>query len=116
MVYETDFAARAGERTFLRLSNPSGIMFKVRVNGDEAGKILWRPYELELTPFIRDGRNELEIEVVSSLQNSWGPLHERIGDDNQWVGPNAFDSEHDIKNELSLFNYGLLGGAELITV
>lgn len=116
MAYKTEIEAGSEERTFLRLNNPSGILYKVRVNGEEAGKILWRPFELELTPFLKSGKNELEIEVISSLQNSWGPLHEMMGDDYLWCGPNAFEDEGIIREELSLFNYGLLGGAELVRI
>jgi len=116
MVYHATFDAPAGKRTFLRLLRPSGTLFKVRVNGREAGKILWRPYVLELTPLAQPGSNRLEIEVVSSLQNAWGPLHEKNGDDNLWAGPNAFQEEWILREELNSFNYGLLGGAELVVI
>ncbi|MCL6520020.1 MAG: hypothetical protein K6T99_09310 [Armatimonadetes bacterium] len=105
-----------GKRTFLRLIHPSGIMYKVRVNGRKAGKILGRPFELELTNLLNGGMNELEIEVVGSRQNTFGPLHERDGEDFPYCGPNAFEDENAVKPELSLFDYGLLGGAELVRV
>ncbi|MGB9588296.1 MAG: hypothetical protein ACPL7O_08960, partial [Armatimonadota bacterium] len=95
---------------------PSGILYKVRVNGRDAGNILWRPFQLDLTPLLQTGKNELEIEVVSSRQNSLGPLHEWEGDDNMWVGPDAFQAEPLLREELSLFDYGLLGGAELARI
>lgn len=117
MTYRTTFKSPVDEkRTFLRLNRPSGIMYKVRVNGRPAGKILWRPFELELTEFLKAGRNELEIEVVSSRQNTFGPLHERDGEDFPYCGPNAFEDEDTVKPEFSLFDYGLLGGAELVRV
>jgi len=118
MTYRTSFnlTPRPRIRTFLRLTRPSGILFKVRLNGQEAGKILWRPYLVELTPFLKAGANSLEIEVISSRQNSLGPLHEREGEDNRWVGPNAFESEGTVRPELSLYDYGLLGGAELVQI
>ncbi len=116
MVYHATFDAPTGRRVFLRLNRPSGILFKVRLNGKETGKILWRPYVLELTPCLQQGSNRLEIEVVSSLQNAWGPLHEKNGDDNMWAGPNAFQEEWFLREELNSFNYGLLGGAELVVL
>jgi hypothetical protein len=115
--YRTVFDAPPdGKRTFLRLMRPSGIMYKVRVNGRPAGKILWRPYEIELTSLLRSGKNELEIEVVAGRQNTFGPLHEREGDDYIGCGPGNFESEGVIREELSLFDYGLLGAAELVRV
>jgi hypothetical protein len=120
MVYETQIESRTRTttrtRTILRLQNPSGTLFLVRVNGKEAGKVLWRPFNVDLTPFLKPGRNALEIEVVSSGQNAHGPLHVRQGDSFLWFGPNAFEDEGCLKREFSLFDYGLLGGAELVLV
>ncbi|HUV04958.1 MAG TPA: hypothetical protein VMX94_07595 [Armatimonadota bacterium] len=117
MIYRTALSVPAdGKRTFLRLVNPSGILYKARVNGRNAGKILWRPFELDLTPFLGSGDNDLEIEVIASRQNTFGPLHEVEGDDFLWCGPNAFEDDNVIREELSLFDYGLLGGAELVRV
>lgn len=118
MVYSTEIVhgAKKGARTILRLQNPSGTLFLVRVNGQEAGKILWRPYNVDLTPFLKRGKNTLEIEVVSSGQNAHGPLHVRQGDSYLWFGPNSFEDENVLKKEFSLFDYGLLGGAELVMV
>ena len=115
MVYKTDVVLEKGQRVFLKLLNPSGTLFKVRVNGKDAGKILWAPYILEITPFIKNGGNRIETELVSSLQNMWGPLHERDGDDNMWVGENAFQDEAFLREEISLFNYGL-GGIEVVVL
>ncbi|MHB9024775.1 MAG: hypothetical protein ACYC7E_11480 [Armatimonadota bacterium] len=84
------------ERLFLRLKSPSGILFRVRVNGHEAAPILWQPYQTELTDYLIPGENALEIEVVASRQNTMGPIQ---GDEGYLL--------HD---------YGLLAGAELVRV
>ena len=115
IVYKTDAVLRKGKRVFLKILNPSGTLFKLRVNGKDAGKILWAPYVIEITPFVKNGRNRIEAELVSSLQNTWGPLHERDGDDNMWVGANAFEDEEFLREEFSLFNYGL-GGIEIMVL
>lgn len=114
ITYKTTFTAEDGKRTLLRLKRPSGILYKVRVNGTPAGSILWRPWEIDLTDSAKPGENALEIEVVSSLQNAWGPLHEMNGDDNLWCGPDAFEEEHLLREELNSYPYGLVGGAELL--
>jgi hypothetical protein len=118
MIYRTTFTSphTPGTRTFLRLNRASGILFKVRLNGAEAGSILWEPHLLELTNGVRYGESVLEIEVVSSRQNTLGPLHEIEGDNNRWVGPNAFEDEWEVREAFSLFDYGLLGGAEIVTL
>ncbi|HUS57054.1 MAG TPA: hypothetical protein VM141_00240 [Planctomycetota bacterium] len=117
ITYRTTVNAKpAGNRVFLRLNRASGILFKARVNGKDAGSILWRPHVLEITRLLKTGKNEIEIELVSSRQNTLGPLHEKDGDDNMWVGPNAFEDDWCVRPELSLFDYGLLGGAELVYI
>ncbi|MDD3726147.1 MAG: hypothetical protein PHI44_03015, partial [Candidatus Ratteibacteria bacterium] len=114
MVYKSFFTFTGKkEKVFVRLVKASGILFKIRVNGKEAGDILWSPHILEITPLVKKGKNTISVELVSSLQNSWGPLHEREGDDNMWCGPAAFEDEMTVREELSLFNYGL-AGIELI--
>jgi hypothetical protein len=102
----------SGDRAFLKLKHPSGILYKVRVNGIDAGKILWRPYELEISKYLNEGANELEITVVSSRQNSMGPLHERGGDD-AVAAPEFFENEVLLRPEFSLYDYGLLRGVEI---
>ncbi|MCX8082617.1 MAG: hypothetical protein N3D17_04395 [bacterium] len=110
MLYKATFNIRRRKKqVFVKLSNPSGILFKVNVNGKGAGKILWQPYILDITKFVRDGNNTIAVELISSLQNTWGPLHEKDGDDNLWCGNNAFTEEKVIKEEFSLFNYGIEG-------
>ncbi len=118
MTYSTTFPAapQVGLRTFLRLRRASGILFKVRLNGSELENILWRPHVVELTNALNPGENTLQIDVISSRQNSLGPLHEKEGDDNTWCGPNAFDDERWVRDEFSLFDYGLLDGAEIVQV
>ncbi|MEN6357998.1 MAG: hypothetical protein ABFD83_13050 [Armatimonadota bacterium] len=115
MIYKTEFFAEKNANVFVRLVRPSGSLYKVRVNGKEAGEILWRPYEIDLTGFVRSGKNLLEIEVVSSLQNAWGPLHEQIGDDNSWCSPEAFEDDNILREQINVFPYGLLGGIEIVS-
>ena len=116
MIYKSMFNFTGGKkRVFLKIINPSGTLFKIKINGKNAGNILWSPYMLEITPFIKKGKNNISVELVSSLQNSWGPLHEKEGDDNRWCGPHAFEDESFVREELSLFNYGI-GGLEILSV
>jgi len=44
---------------------------EVRVNGKLAGVRCWQPYEFDLTPFVRAGKNELEIRVTNTPANHY---------------------------------------------
>lgn len=104
--------SKAG-RVFLRLVRPLGTLFNVWLNGNEVGRLLWRPYRLELTEALGKGANLLEIEVVASLQNTFGAIHQRDGADQ--CG-DQFENKSVFRTEFSLYDYGLLSGAELVVV
>lgn len=64
--YETKLEAEAGKETVLDL----GEVFEtaeVFVNGRSAGVRLCRPYRFDLTGFLKEGENELAIEVTNTL-------------------------------------------------
>jgi hypothetical protein len=46
-----------------------GVMAKVKINGKYAGGAWTPPYLVDVTKFIQNGRNELEVEVVSNWAN-----------------------------------------------
>ncbi|MBN2581599.1 MAG: hypothetical protein JXL80_00925 [Planctomycetes bacterium] len=74
------------ERLVLELPNlDATVLAKVRVNGREAGAILWPPYECDITDCVAAGENRIEIELVGSLRNLLGPHHRSQGEpDNCW--------------------------------
>lgn len=57
----------------LRLRAWEGTLARVCVNGRKAGIIAWQPYAFDLTPYLRKGRNRVEVQVVGSLKNLFGP-------------------------------------------
>ncbi len=57
----------------LTLDGLWGIAFRIFVNGKEAGILGWKPYELDITQYLKTGNNKIEIEVMNSLQNLLGP-------------------------------------------
>lgn len=51
------------------------IVTDVRVNGKKAGKIMWKPYSVDISQFAKEGENEIEITLTGSLRNLLGPFH-----------------------------------------
>jgi hypothetical protein len=41
----------------------------VFVNGQKAGTRLWRPWRVDITPYVKQGRNEIEMQVTNTMQN-----------------------------------------------
>jgi hypothetical protein len=70
--YSTVFRRKAGslstDRQYLQLTLSNGTA-RVFVNGREAGTIWCAPWQLDITPYLRPGRNELRLEVVNPLYN-----------------------------------------------
>ena len=61
-------AARTDKRQYLAL-DASNWVARVTVTGQEAGTVWCSPWKLDITDYLRPGRNELRIEVVNSLYN-----------------------------------------------
>ncbi len=58
----------SNERVILRFSRMN-FLGRIKLNGQEVSTVWCSPWEADLTAFIRDGENKLEIEVVNSLIN-----------------------------------------------
>ncbi|QNA42662.1 glycosyl hydrolase [Lacibacter sediminis] len=58
----------AGEQVLLRFPR-LGSIARVFVNGKEVSTVWCSPWEADLTSYIKNGENEIEIQVVNSLTN-----------------------------------------------
>ncbi len=52
-----------------------GSVAKVAVNGKPAGCIYCRPWRLDVTDFIVEGENRIDVTVIGTLYNTLGPHH-----------------------------------------
>lgn len=53
---------------------------RVDVNGHRVGTVLWPPYHLDLSPYLSDGDNSIELTLVNNLRNLMGPHHHPAGE------------------------------------
>jgi hypothetical protein len=66
---DVDLAAEdAASRVVLDLGRAKTVA-EVIVNGQQAGVLLGRPYEVDITRFVQEGRNRIEIKVANTLAN-----------------------------------------------
>ena len=71
ITYDTTFKLKsisAGEKVYLNTGRV-GVMAKVYVNGQYAGGVWTAPYRVDITPFIKKGKNTISIDVVSTWVN-----------------------------------------------
>jgi hypothetical protein len=68
-IYKRNFKIETSDKkTFIDLANPDFVA-KVVVNSKEVGVIWCSPWQLEITDYLKDGENTLEIHVANSLIN-----------------------------------------------
>ena len=86
------------------------VMARVRVNGQDAGGVWTTPYQVNVTHLLKEGVNELEVEVVNCWRNRMigelsMPEEERF----------TFHSASDIKVDSPMQSSGLLGPVQLVS-
>ena len=101
--YQIDGTAN---RHAVRLGKWNGTVAQVWVNGSKVGSIAYPPYELDITRALRNGDNEIEVRVLGSMANLYGPHY---SDSNGIMGPWMWNG---VKEQLPgaryrLFPYGL---------
>lgn len=99
------------DRVFLKLNAPKAIVVDVWINDHKAGQILWPPYSLEITDFVHQGNNKIELGLVNSLRNLLGPHH--VKDELLMVTPQSFCDESNWTDAYKFTAYGI-EGVELI--
>ena len=68
--YETEFKLNKKPDGELYINlNDVGVMAKVKINGNYAGGVWTAPYRVNVTDFVKKGKNKVEIEVVTTWMN-----------------------------------------------
>jgi len=66
-----DYAPAENRRVKLAFTEIHDIA-EVKINGKDAGRILFRPYECDITDFVTEGVNEISVTVIGSMANTYG--------------------------------------------
>jgi len=93
-----------------RVSLPGwyGSVAEVLVNGKKAGYIAYAPWECEVTEYIKAGNNVIEVIVIGTTKNTFGPHHGNPPLGRAW--PAGFAKAPKIKppgDKYSTVGYGL---------
>ena len=68
------------ENAVINFKKLPSIITDVSVNGTDAGKIMWKPYSVDISEFAIEGENEIKITLTGSLRNLLGPFHLEEGE------------------------------------
>lgn len=77
------------KRYFLDLSACEAIAIEAVINGQAVDTLCWAPYTLDITAYLKKGKNTIQLNLVNSLRNLLGPHHHKGGELAR-VGPNSF--------------------------
>ncbi len=113
--YKQSYMLEKGANYKVSLGDWYGCVAEVRVNGVHAGIIGWKPFECDITDFVRDGGNEVEVLVYGTLKNQMGPHHNGQPRGRAW--PNMFQAAPEKQpagSDYDVIGYGLFGKFELI--
>jgi hypothetical protein len=78
-----------GKRVLLDLGIPDAAVIKIFVNGNEISTIGWRPYTVDITDAVNEGKNKIGVQLFSGNRNLLGPHHHKNGEIYN-VGPDSF--------------------------
>jgi hypothetical protein len=86
-----------------------GTVAEVIVNGVPAGVIGFPPYRADVTEFIRQGNNNIDIRIIGSLKNLLGPHHNNppsgLASPGNWRNVKNYPAGKDYQ----MLDYGLFG-------
>lgn len=63
------------ENAVISFEKLPSIITDISVNGTDVGKIMWKPYSIDISEFVHKGENEITITLTGSLRNLLGPFH-----------------------------------------
>jgi len=99
----------------VKLKNWNGSVSEVWVNGEFAGVISWQPDELDVTPWMKEGDNEVVVKITGSLKNTFGFFY---NNNDSWIfGPHSWNEAPEkipAVSEYFLMDYGLFEPFELL--
>lgn len=97
----------------VKLNDWKGTAAAVKVNGKDAGIIDIPPYTLNISPYMREGDNTVEVMISGSLKNTLGPHHNKPqpGLVSPWHFLNV--KRHPAGNAYDTYDYGMINDFEI---
>jgi hypothetical protein len=77
------------KRYILDLSQSEAIAIEVIINNELVDTLVWAPYLIDVSSNLKQGKNNIQLKMVNSLRNLFGPHHHKGGELIK-VGPNSF--------------------------
>jgi hypothetical protein len=117
IVYKKEFNCTDPQKQFMvQLHNWKGTVVNVKVNNQDAGIIISEPSTLDISKFLKKGKNTIDVEVVGSFKNLLGPHHKSpkpgLADPWKWKNIDTYPPGKDYDT----YDYGLMEDFEIVKV
>jgi len=109
VVYRTQFELKVNpdRRYMLDLPKFHAIAVEIAVNDHDSIVLGWPDYRVDITEYVQNGKNAIDIKLLGSRRNAFGPLH-MTDDKPRGVGPETYRLGPDEwQDEYKLVDYGL---------
>jgi hypothetical protein len=94
-----------------------GATARVMVNGNGAGFIISAPWSVEVTKFVKQGKNDISVQVYGTPKNLLGPHHAGRLRGSAWPGSfHQSPANQPSGSAYDVIGYGLFEPFELISV
>lgn len=97
LTVEKEVELTAGKNYSIKLNRRGINAVKVSVNGSEEFVSIWNGDIVDISKFVKDGKNIIRMTLVNNLRNMLGPHHLTVGECYA-VGPDSFFKEDCIWN------------------
>ncbi|MDR2969533.1 MAG: hypothetical protein LBV32_08025 [Tannerellaceae bacterium] len=115
MKYSKSYTLTDMAGTYLvQLGQWAGTVAEVYVNGVKAGIIGYDPYQLDVTPHLKEGINQIDVHVIGSLKNLLGPHYRNPAPGLASPGHWKNISEPIAGVDYQMMDYGLMEDFELL--
>ena len=98
----------------VQLNDWKGTLAEVYVNDQKAGIIAYDPYRLDITSYLKEGKNKVDVRVIGSHKNLLGPhyRHPAPGLASPWHWKNI--DKQIPGSEYQMLDYGLMTDFDLV--
>jgi hypothetical protein len=94
-----------------------GATARIIVNGNDAGFVVCAPWTVDVTKFIKQGENEIAVQVYGTPKNLLGPHHAGTLRGSAWPGSFHQAPAHQPPGTAyDVIGYGLFEPFELISI
>lgn len=84
---------KSWENAYLHIQNLDSTLARIWVNGKDAGFLPWEPYWVNITNHLSLGVNRVEIELITTRRNLFGPHHYKFRDQETFSVPGRWINE-----------------------